>query len=285
MGKTHNKKRNVGIIYEQLLRLIAKHLVEGNNGKHRKGLAILKRNFKPGSELYREFRLFNALVKTTVPSDSLAARILAEAKLAALDFDAQQLRKEKAQLIKEINHGLNYPDFYQQKVADYRSYATIQTLLNDWRLGSRADLMRIAKYESQVCQWLLTEKKDVSPLSEQQDVNINHLTVKLMTEKFNKKYSGILNYEQSNLIKEYVFSMNSGNEHDFIRELETLKDEAISELSLFVSQSKNKILQEKFELVRKNINEIDTKNINDEMISRFLVVSKLKSELLEKVHA
>ena len=159
MGKTHNKKRNVGIIYEQLLRLIAKHLVEGNKDKHQEGLAILKRNFKPGSELYREFRLFNALVKTTVPNDSLAARILAEAKLAALDFDAQQLRKEKAQLIKEINRGLNYPDFYQQKVVDYRSYATIQTLLNDWRLGSRADLMRIAKYENQVCQWFAYRKK------------------------------------------------------------------------------------------------------------------------------
>ena len=89
---------------------------------------------------------------------------------------------------------------------------------------------------------LLTEKKDMLPLSEQQDVNINHLTVKLMTEKFNKKYAGILNYEQSNLIKEYVFSMNSENEHDFIRELEALKDEAISELSLFVSQSKNQDL-------------------------------------------
>ena len=96
MGKAHNKKRNVGIIYEQLLQLIAKYLVEGNQDKHREGLAILKRNFKPESELYREFRLFNALVKTTVRNDSLAARILAEAKAAALDFDAQQLRREKA---------------------------------------------------------------------------------------------------------------------------------------------------------------------------------------------
>ena len=285
MGKAHNKKRNVGIIYEQLLRLIAKYLVEGNQDKHRKGLAILKRNFKPGSELYREFRLFNALVKTTVPNDSLATRILAEAKQAALDFDAQQLRKEKAQLIKEINHILDYSNFYQQKIADYRSYATIQTLLNDWRLGSRADLARIAKYENQICGWLLAEKKEDSTLSEQQDINVNHLTVKLMTEKFNKKYAGILNHEQADLIKEYVFSVNMGDKDNFARELEILKSETISELGLFVSQSQNRILQEKLELVRKNIDKIDTTNLNDETISRFLVVSKLKSELLESMNA
>jgi len=285
MGKAHNKKRNVGIIYEQLLKLITKHLVEGNQDKRREGLAVLKRNFKPGSELYREFRLFNALVKTTVSSDSLATRILTEAKHAALDFDAQQLRKEKAQLIKEINHILDFPNFYQQKIADYRSYATIQTLLNDWRAGSKGDLTRIAKYENQVCEWLQSEKKETPVLSEQQDVNVNQLTVKLMTEKFNKKYSGILNHEQSSLIREYVFSMNSGSEDHFIRELETIKSETISELSLFVSQSKNRILQEKFDIVRKNIAKIDPNNLNDQTISKFLVVSKLKSELLEKAHA
>ena len=72
---------------------------------------------------------------------------------------------------------------------------------------------------------------------------------------------------------------------NFIRELETIKSETISELSLFVSQSKNRILQEKLAIVRKNINKIDTSNLNDQTISRFLVVSKLKSELLEKAHA
>ena len=33
--RSHNKKRNVGIIYEQLLSVAAKGLVESNPAKHR----------------------------------------------------------------------------------------------------------------------------------------------------------------------------------------------------------------------------------------------------------
>ena len=98
MAKTHNKKRNIGIIYEQLLRSIARFLVEKDEKKYKTALVILKSNFKPGSQLYKEFRLFNALVKTTVDSDSLALRILSEAKEAALEYDVHELQKEKSLL-------------------------------------------------------------------------------------------------------------------------------------------------------------------------------------------
>ena len=113
---------------------MAKSLVEGNNEKYRTVSSIMKRHFRPGTELYREFRLFNALAKMCVDKDAIALRILAEAKAAAIDFNAHKLRTEKSTLIKEINHKLNDPEFYQQRIENYRSYATIQTLLNDCAL-------------------------------------------------------------------------------------------------------------------------------------------------------
>ena len=95
MSRSHNKKRNVGIIYEQLLRTMAASLVSDNNKKYKAALGIVRKHFSPGTQLYKEFRLFNAMVKTTVDKESLATRILKEAKTAALDFDSEQLRKEK----------------------------------------------------------------------------------------------------------------------------------------------------------------------------------------------
>ena len=83
MARNHNKKRNIGLMYELLLRYISSSLVEDKKKDAQTALDIVSSRFNQDTELYKEFRLFNALVKTSVPSDSLATRILAEAKKAA----------------------------------------------------------------------------------------------------------------------------------------------------------------------------------------------------------
>lgn len=281
MAKTHNKKRNVGIIYEQLLRYISKSLVEGNEKNAKKASGILKKHFHKDSELYREFRLFNALVKTTVDSENLAGRILQEAKKAAVTFDPSKLRHEKASLIKEINYSLNDPEFYSQRINDYRSYATIQTLLNDWRKDENTlNITRVAKYEDSVSKWLLTEKVN-DDVDQHKNDDINSLTVKIMTEKFNKKYGKTLNDNQAALIKEYVFSISSGKTDAFKDYLTSIKSQALLELHNFSSTCDNEILNEKINTVKRNVESLSTTSIDDETIARFLLVSGLKDELTE----
>ena len=66
MSKTHNKKRNVGIIYEQLVRKVSEALVEGDMKRADLVLQVIKNNFSQDTELYKEFRLFNALAKSDI---------------------------------------------------------------------------------------------------------------------------------------------------------------------------------------------------------------------------
>jgi len=280
MSKSHNKKRNVGIIYEQLLRTMAQSLIDNDQEKYNNALTILRNNFAKGSQLYKEFRLFNALVKTTVSTDALATRILNEAHKAAVDSDSTQLRKEKAQLIKEINHTFDDASFYNQRIDEYRSYATIQTLLNDWRRGTDADLTRIASYENKVCGWLMKEKAD-DTLGTLKDDGVSNLSVKIMREKFNSKYGNTLNTNQQELIKEYVFSKSSGKTNQFKSYLGELKNSLYAELCVYSDDCDNQVLNEKMNRVKEVILELDHTTVDDEAISRFLVVSQLKSELLE----
>ena len=77
----HNKKRNVGIIYELLLRYISSSLVESNKQAAKKGLTIIEKRFNKNTELYKEFRIFNALAKTTVSGTHVSAAILQEANM------------------------------------------------------------------------------------------------------------------------------------------------------------------------------------------------------------
>ena len=280
MSKSHNKKRNVGIIYEQLLRTMSSALVDGDNKKYNDVLGIVKKHFATDTQLYREFRLFNALVKTSVDKESLATRILEEAKTAARSFDHAQLRREKAALIKDINHTLNDVRFYSQRIDEYRSYATIQTLLNDWRSPGQPNLGRIAKYENQVCNRLLAEKHEPA-LSQHHSDDVSNLTVKIMTEKFNLKYGRQLNDEQTGLIKEYVFSEAAGNNREFKGYRDELKTSLIAEIDIFSESCSNDILNEKINIVRESVGSLAVKEIDDTTISRFLLISQLKRELLE----
>ena len=280
--KNHNKKRNVGIIFEQLLVHVSKALVEGNNAKADTCLKVIKNHFKPGTELYREFRLFNALVKTTVSNPSVATQILVEASNAANDIDRQVLRHQKAMLIKEINHTLNESDFYSKRVKNYRHYATIQTLLDDWRRGPRADITRLAEYTDKVHKWLLIEKIEPE-IEKERSANVNRLTVRIMREKFNKKYGRYLNSEQATLIKEMTFQSSADSiANDTIRELLIkIKKNAINALEEFKKKNENNILKQKVPVVNQLIESSSITEVSDENISKFLLISKLKDELME----
>ena len=278
MARNHNKKRNVGLIYEQLLRQMSVCLVEKDEKKLKIVKNILTKHFKPGTELYKEFRLFNALAKTTLPSESLATRVLGEARRAAQESNSKNLSREKSALIKEINCNLNDSQFYNQKIPLYREYATIQVLLNDWRSGS--DIKRIAEYETKVYEMLLKEKKDLN-LKDQSNQSINKLTVKLMLEKFNKKYNQFLNEEQVKIIKNYVFFTNE----EMNSYLEGLKVSTIAELHRYRKKCDNEVLLEKIEKVIENINFLNESTTEDDSIAKFLLISKLKEEIKEKKDA
>jgi len=264
----HNKKRNVGIIYEQLLLSMSSAIVENDMTKVEAIKGVIKKHFKQGTELYREFRLFNALVKTTVPSDSLAARILEESMKASRNHDPVRLEREKSLLIKDINYIINESSFYDQKVNAYKSYATIQTLLNNWR-GQSPDIAITAEYESKVFGMLREQK------------SVQELTLRIMQEKFNKKYGSILNEEQSELMRSYIF----GDGTRARKIMGSIKESAERSLNTYKRECGNKVLLEKIDRVESGVKYLDESILDDDQVSRFLLLSKLKDEILESKDA
>ena len=282
MNRSHNKKRNIGLIFEQLVQASSESLIQSNNKKTKVVLGIINEHFCVGTELYKEFRLFNALVRTRVSNPALATRIISEAKSASVEFDSHELTKQKSRLIKDINHKLNEANFYGRRIENYRDYATIQTLLNDWRTKDY-DISRVAKYEDEVCKRLLSETAivpDVNLSNFDNDNNADPLVIKIMINKFNEKYSTSLTDEQSSIIREHVFKSNSSSEFEKI--LSDLRDRSIKDLDMYVSESNNDILAEKVGGVISKIRSIDTSEINDDVITKILTVSRLRHVLLEK---
>jgi len=284
MPRNHNKKRNVGIIYELLLRNISNLLIQGDKKSAKRTLKIIESRFNKDSELYREFRLFNALIKSTVSDSAVAAAILTEAKSAARRCDSRKLDREKSLLIKEINHTLGDKMFYHRRVPEYQVYATIQTLLNDWRSNDRSDLSRTVQYESKVIERMLSEKDKCQTIEENIDHDVDSLVVKIMTEKINEKYKNNFCSEQRDIIRSYVFSMSHDGGTSILEKVQNIKDQTLNSLNEFEKKTDNGFLLEKIDSVRQRINDESINEMNDESIARFLTLIQLKRELREAIY-
>tara|TARA_Y100000310_G_scaffold157821_1_gene157256 strand:- start:345 stop:1202 length:858 start_codon:yes stop_codon:yes gene_type:complete len=281
MSRVHNKKRNVGLMYEFLIRYMSESLVENNDRESKKALKILKKHFKPSSELYREFRLFNSLIKTTVSSDRIAAAIISEARKAVRRYDSKSLDKQKSLLIRDINHLLSNDDFYNQKISEYRMYATVQTLINEWRNIENADISKIAEYEDALVEWL-TSKKETVILEDQVDKKNDQLVVDIMFKKLNEKYSKSFCDEQKSLIRSYVFSLTSNENKNLLRTVNTIKEKCLNSIDLLSENSDFKNLQNKMTIAREKIQVLNFQEINDRSISKCLEMISLKNEILNK---
>ena len=277
MMMKHNKKRNVGIIYEQLSQAFSEALVERNQKRAMLIKKIIDDHYHKDGEIFREFKIFNALLKVYVPSDSLATSILSEAKTATLSLNRKKLEIEKSLLIKDINYTLAEDAFYSRNISDYRNLATIQNLMNMWQKKSKDNLQRLAEYENKA-HALLREEKNNNLVSDQINEEVNPLVLKIMQEKFQKKYNPILTESQSNLIQNYVFE----NDKKTLQLLKEIKAKVIKKAEQFNRECDNKILSEKSNRVMNQLYNLDENKIDDDNIAKFLLACKLSDQLGEK---
>jgi len=282
-SNNHNKKRNSILMYEFLVSSISKSLVENDKRRSSAALKILRRHFKKDTNLYKEFRLLNSLLKTTVSSPQVASRILKEAKDAALQLDEEKLDREKSLLIRNINHSINDNSFYDQQITEYRMCATLQQLLNEWRTKDN-DISRVAMFEDQLAQWLLSPKTQINEhaLSDE-STGTSRFLMSVMTKKLNEKYSGVLNEQQKSLIKAYTLSAATEDDLHIKNKLKEIKDELTLSINVYLQEVQmlphlsQKLQETKQELLNENFIEI-----NDQLITKFMVYSKLKGELDSK---
>lgn len=277
MSNKHNKKRNVGIIYELFLRHIGTLVINNEKQSISKATKIIEKRFKKGTELFKEFRIFNALINASIDSEKLACDLIKESKHLAGQINQSKLQREKSFLIKEINHKLNDKKFYYRSVPNYRQYANLQNLLNEWSDGANSNLKSIVEKEQKMLNWLLRENSN-----EKININIdssqsNNLVVGLMTEKINKKYSKF-SLSQKEIIQNYAL-YGDANQEKFLKYLAEKKKETLSEVNVYKEECDNKVLLEKIDIVYKNIENVNVDIVSDDSIVKFLTMTELLKEL------
>ena len=275
----HNKIRNTGLLFEFLLRQITSDVL--NKDQNSKAVTIVKQKFNENTELGKELALYNILITKKFKSDSKADYFINEVMKTRSDLNNSILRREKYNLIKEIQSNYNLQKFMSSKVPNYKTYASI------YKLFEYDTLSPDEKTESffNIVEHVTTEDKNirlsetVKTLPDDEDLRI--LTYKTLLEKFNQKYTK-LSGAQKNLLREYINNVSNTNSlKDTLREIvKGLKQD----LQTHSKNLKDKVVKIKMTEAIKSINKFCGVNNKSDVVKDEYVIQTMRYlELLKEL--
>ena len=265
----HSKYKNTGLLFELLVRQITADTL---NGGESPSLNILKKSFAK-TELGKEYKLYETLFKTKNLSEGKAEITLNAVLEATRKLNRSALRREKYNLIKEIQQHYNVNEFFKHQVPNYKGYAAFYKLIEIYNSDKLSETNEIIDNKVTILECLterpISQKKVKQDLVEEfakYDKDLRVLTYKVMLEKFNGKYAN-LNKGQKEVLKEF---MNSIDNTPRLKEIYNTKiNEVKKVLKLQARKVKDDATKIKLLEVVNLLKEIDkgTRISNDDLIN------------------
>lgn len=284
----HSKFKNTGILFELLVRQITLEVLNGDTSE--KAKKIVSEFFSPKTELNKELRLYELLIKEKYKSESRAEKFIDTVNEAHNRIDQKQLHREKYNLIKKINESFNMDEFLSSPISNYRLLASIYKIFESKKMDNydikdvfNSKITLIESITSKPSK-LSSKKGNTNQIVEsykKQDKDLRLLTYKILVETFNKKYSK-LNESQKLLLKEYI--NNISNTTGFKSYVEKEIPSIIKELKSLQSKIKDKVTKIKLVETTSVLSKINIgKVVSDNHVSSIMMAYELIKELESKV--
>ena len=283
----HSKFKNTGVLFELLVRQITLEVLNGDKTENAK--KIVKEFFAPNTELNKELRLYDILLKEKYNSETKADRLVETVCDAHAKLNQNTLSKEKFNLIKEISAKFEIEQFLSSPISNYKVLASIYKVFESKR-AEGYDIKDIFNSKITLIENITskpaikaqpTEDKKLIETYKQQDKDLRLLTYKILVETFNKKYTN-LDDSQKNLLKEYI--NNISNTTKFIDYVGKELPNIISELNGIKSKLKDKVTQIKLSETISVLEKMKIgKTVSDSQVSSIMLSYELIKELKSKV--
>ena len=281
----HNKRKNIGIIFEALSQSLINEIYNKDKDKIKSILNIIKKHFSNKSELLKELKLFNTVLYNQFNEWQTANRLLEETLKVTSSLNKNKLAAEKFNLLKDIFKIYEDKQFFDKEITNYKLYASIYQLMENRRDKKNLEIADKVKLEELVIYHLLDNKesnrlnKFVRILEEQtidnEEENIGDLVYNIAIRKFNTRYQESLNKEQQSILKEYI-NISKDKVNNFITKN---KNKIETKLYYALKNINSKELSEKiYESMTKLDNIFNLKN-NDKKIEMLMTYNQLLEEL------
>ena len=206
----HSKYKNTGILFELLVRQITNDTLEGKNSPAKD---LLQKYFVK-SELGREYKLYETLLKKTTLTEGKANMVVSTLLDSSKNLNRGAIKRQKYNLINEIKSHYNLTQFFNHKLPSYKAQAAFYTLLelNQTTLPNPTQLIqnKITILEHLTVASIKESKVRDEVMDEvnKSDKDTKLLTYKILMEKFNGKYDTLAS-KQKLILKEYVNSIDN----------------------------------------------------------------------------
>jgi hypothetical protein len=259
----HIKTRNTGLIFEILLRKI---LEESSQNKSI-ALKIIKSNFRKGSELRKDLKLYQTFYSQKVNPELDIKRFVNE--IFQYDsVDEEKLKREVYHLCGMIKEAYgDMKEFFKTTVPEYKVLASIYQVLQYSRYGV---LNSENIQHKMICENFITDfvKKRIE--NKDSDLKFHKFQRKLFVERYRDKYSNLLTENQKLILNSYL-----GRD---ITKLKVIANNYISELSREYKVDEN---------TQNRLNECKTKvmrcNFSNEQLFENMKILLYTTELLNEL--
>ena len=284
----HSKVKNTGVLFELLVRQITLEVLNGDKTENAKN--IVKEFFASGTELNKELRLYDLLLKEKYNSESKAEMFVDTVSQAHSKLNEGKLVKEKYNLIKQINEKFELEQFLSSPITNYKVLASIYKVFESKKsenydikdvFNSKVTLIENIISRPPLAKANKTEDTKLIESYKQQDKDLRLLTYKILVETFNKKYTN-LDSKQKNLLKEYI--NNISNTSKFKDYLSVELPNIVSELKSIKLKIQDKVTTIKLSETISVLEKMKMgKSITDGQVSSIMLSYELIKELKSKL--
>ena len=211
MQVKHSKYKNTGILFELLVRQITSDTLEGKDSPAKD---ILKKYFVK-TELGREYKLYETLLKKTSLTETKANIVVSTLTDSSKSLNRGVIKRQKYNLINEIQNHYNLNTFFNHKLPNYKVYAAFYTLLEISNSQTPINPEQTITNKVTILEHLTAAQIKKSAVQdevlneiENSDKDVKFLAYKILMEKFNDKYND-LSLNQKLILKEYINSVDN----------------------------------------------------------------------------
>jgi len=204
----HSKYKNTGMIFEMLVRKLTSETLTSDKSI---AIDIIKKYFGKNTELAKEMKIYNALLKEQFKTEAKALEYIRSIKAAHSKLNKTVLRRERYNLVKEISENFSIEQIAKIRIPNYKMLASAYIILEH---DETDNPKQILECKSIIVDSILTERaqqdKKIDTVLEAfkaQPKDQRLLTYKLLVDKFNNKYSG-LDENQKGLLNKYITNVN-----------------------------------------------------------------------------
>ena len=283
----HSKFKNTGVLFELLVRQITLEVLNGDKKETAK--TIVREFFAPNTELNKELRLYDILLKEKYSSETKADRLVETVCDAHAKLNQSTLSKEKFNLIKEVSDKFDIEQFLSSPITNYKVLASIYKVFESKRESNydikdifNSKITLIENITSKPSQKLQpTEDKKLIETYKQQDKDLRLLTYKILVETFNKKYTN-LDDSQKNLLKEYINNITNTTKFKDYVSVELPK--IVAELRTIKSKVEDRVTTIKLSETISVLEKMKMgKTVSDSQVSSIMLSYELIKELKSKL--